>query len=160
MLPGDILRSIQNMTRQYLVRETSNSTLSMHEPHIYPSRTTYHTPRTTHYTVARGTPARGGYPLHSPLSHYSTHSSPSTHSILYSEGLPTHDPISCPPLSTPYLVLGTRYWTGAMAMARDHGSIALHARYARPKGYLYLLCTVHRPQCPYPYFAQNRRSSS
>jgi hypothetical protein len=27
-------------------------------------------------------------------------------------------------------------------MARDHGSIALYARYARLKGYLYLLCTV------------------
>jgi hypothetical protein len=27
-------------------------------------------------------------------------------------------------------------------MARDHGSIALYARYAPTKGYLYLLCTV------------------
>jgi hypothetical protein len=58
----------------------------------------------------RGVPARGGYPLHSPLSCYSTHRSPSTHSILYSEGLPTHDPTSCPaPSITKYLVLGTWY---------------------------------------------------
>ena len=39
-------------------------------------------------------------------------------------------------------------------MARDHGSIALYARYACPKGYLFLLCTVYRPQCPYYHHAQ------
>ena len=61
--------------------------------------------RTTHYAVERGVPARGGYPLHSPLSYYSTHRSPPRmHNHPHSGGLPTHDPISCPstyqPLTT------------------------------------------------------------
>ena len=143
MLNTEILRFVQNMTSRCLVRPRLVCALSTSKP--YALRTAHYALRSTHHAVARGTPARGGYPLHSPLSYYSTHRSPRMrihlHSALpipHSGRLPTHDPMSCRHyqlLGTPYSVLGAS--AGATAMARDHGSIALYARYARPRGHLF-----------------------
>ena len=119
--------------------------------------------RITHYAVERGTPARGGYPLHSPLSYYSTHRSlPECGMVLHSGRLPTHDPTSCPtPLGTPTVYrLPSTVRAGAMAMARDHGSIALNARYARPKGVP--LPTVYLRTVPYirPFSIPKKENST
>jgi hypothetical protein len=126
--------------RQCVARVSPSPLFPSLEPHVL---------RTTHHTVERGIPARGGYPLHSPLSYYSTHSSPSTHSILYSEGLPTHDPISC----LDYCVLGTRYlvlaeqerrrWRGTMAASP-------YMRACAPKGVPLRYCVLSLMSVPSP----------
>ena len=57
-------------------------------------------------------------------------------------------------------LLTTRPWTGATAMARDHGSIALNARYARPKGVP--LPTVYLRTVPYirPFSIPKKENST